>query len=192
MMMGGVFAATEDRFGAAIRTRAPWVGAPGALDMVNFGPRESVPERYRGRTLHEHNPQVTLMRTTAEENDRMGRWIGARLNLMDGPVRFLLPEGGLSQLDAPGQAFHDPAPMRPCSGRWKRRCTRRGPGSSCGCRTTSTTRRSPMRWPRRSRRWRAPARHAPGQEAGRGAGRPAFGAEAMHAVDERGGVHRAA
>lgn len=108
MMMGGVFAATEDRFGAAIRTRAPWVGAPGALDMVNFGPRESVPERYRGRTLHEHNPQVTLMRTTAEENDRMGRWIGARLNLMDGPVRFLLPEGGLSQLDAPGQAFHDP------------------------------------------------------------------------------------
>ena len=108
MMMGGVFAATEDRFGAAIRTRTPWVGAPGALDMVNFGPREGVPERYRGRTLHEHNPQVTLMRTTAEENDRMGRWIGARLNLMDGPVRFLLPEGGLSQLDAPGQAFHDP------------------------------------------------------------------------------------
>ena len=108
MMMGGVFPATEDRFGAVIRTRAPWVGAPGALDMVNFGPRESVPERYRGRNLHEHNPQVTLMRTTAEENDRMGRWIGARLNLMAGPVRFLLPEGGVSQLDAPGMAFHDP------------------------------------------------------------------------------------
>ncbi len=108
MMMGGVFPATEDRFGAVIRTRAPYVGACGALDMVNFGPRESVPERYRSRNLHEHNPQVTLMRTTAEENDRMGRWIGARLNLMDGPVRFLLPEGGVSQLDAPGMAFHDP------------------------------------------------------------------------------------
>ena len=64
---------------------------------------------YRGRTLYTHNPQVTLMRTTVEENDRMGRWIGERLNRMDGPVRFLLPEGGVSQLDAPGQAFHDPA-----------------------------------------------------------------------------------
>ena len=109
LMMGGVFAATDDRFGAAIRTRVPYVGACGALDMVNFGPYDSVPERYRGRNLYRHNPQVTLMRTTAEENDRMGRWIGERLNRMDGPVRFFLPEGGVSQLDAPGQAFHDPA-----------------------------------------------------------------------------------
>ena len=108
-MMGGVFPATEDRFGAVIRTRAPYVGACGALDMVNFGPYETVPERYRGRTLYRHTPQVTLMRTTAEENARMGRWIGERLNRMDGPVRFFLPEGGLSQIDAPGQAFHDPA-----------------------------------------------------------------------------------
>ena len=108
MMMGGVFAADEDRFGAAIRTRAPYVGACGALDMVNFGPRNSVPEQYRGRNLYEHNPQVTLMRTTAEENARMGRWIGERLNRMDGPVRFFLPEGGVSMLDAPGQPFHDP------------------------------------------------------------------------------------
>ena len=109
LLMGGVFAATDDRFGAAIRTRAPYVGACGALDMVNFGPYDTVPERYRGRNLYRHNPQVTLMRTTAEENVRMGRWIGERLNRMDGPVRFFLPEGGLSQLDAPGQAFHDPA-----------------------------------------------------------------------------------
>ena len=107
MMMGGVFAADEDRFGAAIRTRAPYVGTCGALDMVNFGPRNSVPEHYRGRNLYEHNPQVTLMRTTAEENARMGRWIGERLNRMDGPVRFFLPEGGVSMLDAPGQPFHD-------------------------------------------------------------------------------------
>ena len=109
MMMGGVFAADEDRFGAAIRTRAPYVGSCGALDMVNFGARDTVPERYRGRMLHEHNPQVTLMRTTPEENARMGRWIGERLNRMDGPVRFFLPEGGVSALDAPGQPFHDPA-----------------------------------------------------------------------------------
>ena len=109
LMMGGVFPATEDRFGAVIRTRAPYVGACGALDMVNFGPYDTVPEHYRGRNLYRHNPQVTLMRTSAEENARMGRWIGERLNRMDGPVRFFLPEGGVSQLDAPGQAFHDPA-----------------------------------------------------------------------------------
>ncbi|MCP4329469.1 MAG: ATP-binding cassette domain-containing protein [Alphaproteobacteria bacterium] len=109
MMMGGVFPATEDRFGAFIRTRIPYVGSVGALDMVNFGARDTVPERYRGRTFVEHNPQVTLMRTTAEENARMGDWIAGRLNEMTGPVRFLIPEGGVSALDAPGQPFHDPA-----------------------------------------------------------------------------------
>jgi uncharacterized protein (UPF0261 family) len=76
--------------------------------MVNFGPRESVPEEFEGRNFHVHNPQVTLMRTTAEECTAMGRWIGAKLNEMEGPVRFLLPEGGVSALDAAGQPFHDP------------------------------------------------------------------------------------
>jgi uncharacterized protein (UPF0261 family) len=109
LLMGGVFSAGEDRFGAVIRTRLPYVGSCGALDMVNFGPMATVPERYRGRNLYEHNPQVTLMRTTAEENERMGRWIGERLNRMDGPVRFLIPEGGVSLLDQPGRPFHDPA-----------------------------------------------------------------------------------
>ena len=109
LLVGGVLPATEDRFGAVIRTRAPYVGACGALDMVNFGARDTVPDRFRDRNLYTHNPQVTLMRTTAEESMRIGRWIGERLNRMDGPVRFFLPEGGLSQLDAPGQAFHDPA-----------------------------------------------------------------------------------
>ena len=108
MLMGGVLAADEDRFGAIIRTRAPYVGSVGALDMVNFGPIDTVPAAYKGRLLHVHNPQVTLMRTTAAENDRIGSWIGERLNRMDGPVRFLLPELGVSALDAPGQAFHDP------------------------------------------------------------------------------------
>ena len=109
LLMGGVMPATEDRFGSVIRARLPYVGACGALDMVNFGAPESVPARYQGRSLYRHNPQVTLMRTTAEENERIGGWIGERLNLMDGPVRFFLPEGGVSALDAPGAAFHDPA-----------------------------------------------------------------------------------
>ena len=108
LLMGGVLPATEDRFGAVIRTRMPYVGSVGALDMVNFGPRDSVPLAYKGRRLQVHNPQVTLMRTTPTENDAMGRWIGERLNRMDGPVRFFLPEGGVSALDAPGQPFHDP------------------------------------------------------------------------------------
>jgi uncharacterized protein (UPF0261 family)/ABC-type branched-subunit amino acid transport system ATPase component len=108
LLCGGVLPATEDRFGAIARTRVPYIGSCGALDMVNFGPMESVPERYRGRTLHVHNPTVTLMRTTPAENVRIGRFIGERLNLMDGPVRFFLPEGGVSALDAPGRAFSDP------------------------------------------------------------------------------------
>jgi uncharacterized protein (UPF0261 family)/ABC-type branched-subunit amino acid transport system ATPase component len=108
MLMGGILAADEDRFGAIIRTRTPYVGSVGALDMVNFGPADTVPAAYKGRLLHAHNPQVTLMRTTAAENDRIGGWIGERLNRMDGPVRFFLPELGVSALDAPGQAFHDP------------------------------------------------------------------------------------
>ncbi|GMG82780.1 ABC transporter permease [Paralimibaculum aggregatum] len=109
MVAGGVFPATEDRFGAMIRAGMPYIGACGALDMVNFNAPETVPERYRDRLFYEHNPQITLMRTTVEENDRMGRWIGERLNAMSGPVRFFLPEGGVSALDAPGMAFHDPA-----------------------------------------------------------------------------------
>jgi uncharacterized protein (UPF0261 family) len=108
MLVGGVFAATEDRFGAAIRTGLPYVGSVGALDMVNFGPEHTVPEKFRGRKFVVHNPSVTLMRTTVEENRAMGQWIGERLNQMKGPVRFFLPQGGVSMLDAPGQAFHDP------------------------------------------------------------------------------------
>jgi uncharacterized protein (UPF0261 family)/ABC-type branched-subunit amino acid transport system ATPase component len=108
LLLGGVMPATEDRFGSVIRARMPYVGSCGALDMVNFGPAETVPARYHGRTLYQHNPQVTLMRTTPEENDRLGQWIGERLNLMEAPVRFFLPEGGVSALDAPGRPFHAP------------------------------------------------------------------------------------
>jgi uncharacterized protein (UPF0261 family) len=107
-LFGGVLACTEDRFGAVARTRAPYVGSCGALDMVNFGGMDTIPERHQGRKFYPHNPQVTLMRTTVEENTAQGEWIAAKLNQCDGPVRFLIPEGGVSALDAPGQAFWDP------------------------------------------------------------------------------------
>jgi len=107
-LLGGVLPCTEDRFGAVIRTRIPWVGSVGAVDMVNFGGRDTVPPRYAERKLHVHNPQVTLMRTTPGENAAIGRWIIERVNRMEGPVRFLLPLRGVSAIDAPGQPFHDP------------------------------------------------------------------------------------
>ena len=109
LLMGGVFSAGEDRLDAIARTGVPYVGSCGALDMVNFGAIDTVPARYRDRNLYVHNPQVTLMRTTAKENRSMGEWIGAKLNACEGEVRFLIPEGGVSMIDAPGQPFHDPA-----------------------------------------------------------------------------------
>ncbi len=109
LVAGGIFPATDDRFGAMIRRRIPYIGSVGALDMVNFGPPETVPEKYRDRLFYRHNPQVTLMRTTVAENIAMARLIGGKLNEMEGPVRFYLPEGGVSALDRAGQPFHDPA-----------------------------------------------------------------------------------
>jgi uncharacterized protein (UPF0261 family) len=108
-LCGGILACTSDRFGAVARRRIPYVGSCGALDMVNFGAPETVPEHYRGRKLYPHNPQITLMRTTVEENIAQARWIAERLNRCEGEVRFLLPMGGVSALDVPGQAFWDPA-----------------------------------------------------------------------------------
>lgn len=110
--VGGVFSAGEGRLDAFERSRTPYVGSCGALDMVNWGPEDTVPERFRGRNLYRHNPQVTLMRTTPEENAWMGRFIAEKLNKCEGPVRFLIPEGGVSMLDAPGQPFHDTAADR--------------------------------------------------------------------------------
>lgn len=108
LLVGGVFPATEDRFGAVIRRRIPYVGSVGACDMVNFGARETVPARFADRKLHVHNAQVTLMRTTPEENHRIGEFIVSRLNRMEGPVRFLLPLRGVSAIDVADQPFHDP------------------------------------------------------------------------------------
>ncbi|WP_026616769.1 Tm-1-like ATP-binding domain-containing protein [Ensifer aridi] len=109
LLFGGVLPATEDRFGAIARTELPYVGSVGALDMVNFWAPETVPERYAGRLFYRHNPNVTLMRTTPEECAAIGRWIGAKLNLCKGPLRFLIPERGVSALDIEGGAFFDPA-----------------------------------------------------------------------------------
>jgi len=109
MVAGGVFAADDTRFDAIIASGQPYIGACGALDMVNFNAPETVPDRYRGRLFYEHNPQITLMRTTVDENIAMARFIGEKLNQMNGAVRFFLPEGGVSALDAPGKPFWDPA-----------------------------------------------------------------------------------
>jgi len=108
MIVGGVFPCEADRFGAAIRTGLPSVVSVGAMDMVNFGARDTVPDKFRNRRLVVHNPNVTLMRTTPEENRAIGQWMGQRLNQVEAPMRVLLPEGGVSALDAPGKPFHDP------------------------------------------------------------------------------------
>ena len=107
-LLGGILPCTDDRFGAVIRSKIPYVGSVGAVDMVNFGARDTVPEKYAGRKLHVHNATVTLMRTTSEENAAIGTWIVERLNAMEGPVRFLLPLHGVSAIDVEGMPFHDP------------------------------------------------------------------------------------
>jgi uncharacterized protein (UPF0261 family) len=108
LLAGGVLSAGPDRLDAIARSRIPYVGSAGALDMVNFWAMDTVPERHRGRRLYKHNPNVTLMRTTAQECREIGAWIAGKLNACEGPVRFLIPEKGVSALDAPGQPFHDP------------------------------------------------------------------------------------
>jgi uncharacterized protein (UPF0261 family) len=105
---GGVLSAGPDRLDVFARHAMPYVGSCGALDMINFGAWDTVPERHRQRRLYRHNPAVTLMRTTADECRAMGAFIAAKLNAMRGPVRFLIPEGGVSAIDKPGAAFHDP------------------------------------------------------------------------------------
>jgi uncharacterized protein (UPF0261 family) len=107
-VVGGVFSAGPGRFDAIARTGVPYVGSVGAVDMVNFGARDTVPARFDDRLLHVHNSQVTLMRTTVEENVAIGEFIADKLNACAGPVRFLLPTGGVSLIDSPGQPFHDP------------------------------------------------------------------------------------
>lgn len=105
---GGILTAGPDRLSAVARSGIPYVGSVGACDMVNFGPPDTVPAHFKGRKFYHHNPQVTLMRTTAEECAAIGRFIGEKLNACHGLVHVLIPEGGISMLDAPDQPFFDP------------------------------------------------------------------------------------
>ena len=107
-IVGGVMPGGADRMEAIIRAGVPYVVSVGALDMVNFGAMETVPEKFRGRKFHRHNAQVTLMRTTPEENRVFGRFIAGKLNASAHSWAVVLPAGGVSALDAPGQPFHDP------------------------------------------------------------------------------------
>jgi uncharacterized protein (UPF0261 family) len=107
-VVGGILPCGPARFEAILNAKIPFVLSLGALDMVNFGAMETVPEAFRGRKLHVHNAQVTLMRTTPEENRHVARWITTKLNRGEGAVGVLIPERGISALDQPGQPFHDP------------------------------------------------------------------------------------
>jgi uncharacterized protein (UPF0261 family) len=108
-LVGGVLSAGPERLDAAARSGIPQVVSVGALDMVNFGPRQSVPERFSNRHFHVHNPSVTLMRTTPAECAQLGEIIAGKLNRATGAVTLLLPLRGVSALDREGQAFYDPA-----------------------------------------------------------------------------------
>jgi uncharacterized protein (UPF0261 family) len=106
-LVGGVFSAGPNRLTVAARNGIPQVVSVGALDMVNFGPPETIPEKFADRTFHIHNATVTLMRTTAEENRELGRRIAERLGAGTGPTAVHIPRGGVSAIDIPGQPFHD-------------------------------------------------------------------------------------
>jgi uncharacterized protein (UPF0261 family) len=113
-LVGGVLSAGPERLTAAGRHGVPQVVAPGALDMVNFGPRDTVPERFGGRNLYVHNPTVTLMRTTPQEMAELGRRVAAKLAAATGPTALFVPLSGVSALDAHGMPFHDPKADEAC------------------------------------------------------------------------------
>jgi uncharacterized protein (UPF0261 family) len=105
---GGVLGAGPDRLNAAGEKGIPQVVVPGCIDMCNFWAPETIPEKYRGRLLYPWNPNVTLMRTTPEENSQMGRIFAEKLSRATGPVAVLIPLRGFSQLDLEGKPFHWP------------------------------------------------------------------------------------
>src|ERR1043166_2368154 len=111
-LVGGFLTAGPTRLEAAARHGVPAIVTPGCLDMVNFYGPESVPEKFKGRNFYQHNPQVTLMRTTPEECVRLGKVIAEKLNASTGPVTVLIPLRAISVISAAGQKFHDPAADR--------------------------------------------------------------------------------
>jgi len=125
-LVGGVLSAGPDRLTAAGAAGVPQVIAPGALDMVNFGPPATVPERFTGRLFFEHNPTVTLMRTTAEEMAELGARIGRKAVIAEGPTQVFWPDRGVSALDADGQPFRDQAANEACRAALDRELTAAG------------------------------------------------------------------
>lgn len=107
-LVGGVFSAGSSRLTAAARTGTPAIVVPGCLDMVNFWAPDTIPERFQGRTFYRHNENVTLMRTTPEENRTLGQEIARKVNASTGPVTVLLPLKGVSMIDGPDGAFFNP------------------------------------------------------------------------------------
>jgi len=107
-LAGGVLSAGPHRLEAAAAVGLPQVVSVGALDMVNFGAPDTVPSRYEDRTFYQHNPQVTLMRTTVEENAELGRILVRKLSAATGPTVLMIPKKGVSLIDTAGQPFHDP------------------------------------------------------------------------------------
>jgi uncharacterized protein (UPF0261 family) len=118
-LVGGILGAGPKRCEAAARNGIPAVVAPGCLDMVNFQEPSSVPERFRGRRFYQHNPKVTLMRTTPEENAALGKILAEKVNLSTGPVTVMLPKQAISVISAPGQPFHDPVADTALFEAWK-------------------------------------------------------------------------
>lgn len=104
-LVGGIFSAGPKRLEAAGVAGIPQVVSVGALDMVNFGPPETVPAQFAERKFYQHNPTTTLMRTTVEENRELGRMIAEKLNQSHSPTVFVFPKGGVSLLDRDSQAF---------------------------------------------------------------------------------------
>jgi uncharacterized protein (UPF0261 family) len=108
LVAGGVLVAVPERLESAGRSGVPQVVSLGALDMVNFGPMDTVPERYRERNLYVHNPTITLMRTTPDECREIGRIIAGKLNAAESPTVLFVPLRGVSAIATDGQVFHDP------------------------------------------------------------------------------------
>jgi uncharacterized protein (UPF0261 family) len=111
---GGIESAGPERCFAASRAGIPAILVPGCVDMANFGSPPTVPDRYRDRNLYEWNPNVTILRTNVEENQRIGEMLAAAANAAMAPVAFLLPLGGVSMLDSVGREFWDPQADRAC------------------------------------------------------------------------------
>lgn len=107
-LVGGIFSAGPDRLLAAGEANIPQVVSVGAMDMVNFGPPDTVPSKFRNRRFYQHNPTTTLMRTTVEENAELGKRLAAKLNGSPSPTIVVFPQGGVSLLDTEGKAFAGP------------------------------------------------------------------------------------